>query len=481
MRINKMNKTLLILLTGISLLPAGCTMIPKYNRPEAPVTNAWPEGKSYPEKPAGAEIFDPSQLSWKEFFADEKLQQVIETALTNNRDLKLSALNVDLARAMYGIQKASLFPAFDAVGSGNKSRGSNDLTRPGESRTSESYSVTIGALSWEVDFFGRIRSLKARALEEYLATEQARRGAQILLISSVANAYLAYAADQENLSLSENTLRNQKNAFDLIDQQYKAGIITELDLRRSQTLVDSANLQVASYTQQVAKDKNALNLLVGSPVPSELLPAKLSEVKLTKNITPGLPSEVLLQRPDVMQAENSLKAANADIGQARAAFFPRISLTATMGSASNELSGLFKTDTDTWAFTPGAVMPIFDARIWQAHRAAKVQQKMAVTQYEKTIQSAFREVADALALRGTIDQQVRAQQSLVHALSETSRLSNARYIQGIDSYLGVLDAESSLFAAEQGLTNLKLAQLASHVKLYAVLGGGGEKTGENQK
>lgn len=474
MRINKMNKTLLILLTGISLLTAGCTLIPKYNRPETPVSNAWPEGKAYPEKPAGADIFDPSQLSWKEFFTDEKLKQVIETALTNNRDLKLSTLNVDLARAMYGIKKAEIFPAFDAVGSGNKSRGSNDLTRPGESRTSESYSVSLGALSWEVDLFGRIRSLKERALEEYLATEQARRGAQILLISSVANAYLAYAADQENLSLSENTLKNQKNAYDLIDQQYKAGIITELDLHRSQTLVDSAHLQVASYTQQVAKDKNALTLLVGSPVPSELLPTKLSEVKLTRKITPGLPSEVLFQRPDVMQSENALKAANADIGQARAAFFPRISLTATMGSASNELSGLFKTDTDTWAFTPSAVMPIFDSRIWQAHRAAKVQQKMAVTQYEKAIQSAFREVADALAVRGTIDQQVSAQESLVKALSETSRLSNARYSQGIDSFLSVLDSETSLFAAQQGLTNLHLAQLASHVKLYAVLGGGGE-------
>lgn len=473
-----MNKTFLILLTGISLLPAGCTMIPKYNRPEAPVSSAWPEGKAYPGNATGSDIFDPSQLSWREFFADEKLQQVIETALTNNRDLKLSSLNVELAQAMYGIQKASLFPAFDAVGSGSKSQASQDLTRPGESRTIESYSVSLGALSWEVDFFGRIRSLKARALEEYLASEQARRGAQILLISSVANAYLALAADQENLSLSENTLKNQQNAYALIDQQYKAGIITELDLRRSQTLVDSANLQVATYTQQVAKDKNALNLLVGSKVSSELLPAKLSEVNLTKNITPGLPSEVLLQRPDVLQAENNLKAANADIGQARAAFFPSISLTATLGSASNELSGLFKTGTDIWNFAPRAVMPIFDSRIWQAHKAAKVQQKMAVTQYEKSIQNAFREVADALAVRGTVDQQVSAQESLVKALSETSRLSKARYSQGIDSYLSVLDSETSLFAAEQGLTNLHLARSASHVKLYAVLGGGGDKMKE---
>ena len=476
-----MNKTIYIFLSLVLFSVSGCTLAPKYTRPEAPVLNTWPEGKAYASKSEGAEIFNPAALSWRQFFTDAKMQQVIEIALTNNLNLKISAMNVDLARAMYGIQKASLFPAFNALGSATKSQSSKDLNRPGESRTSESYSVTLGALSWEIDFFGRIRSLKDRALEEYLATEQACRGVQILLVSSVANAYLALAADQENLGLAENTLKNQKDAYALIEQQYKIGIASELDLRSAQTLVDSANRQTASYTQLVAQDINALNLLLGSPLPAELMPSKISDLNLPKKIAPGLPSEVLLQRPDVMQAECALKAANADIGLARAAFFPSISLTATLGSASNELSGLFKTNTDTWTFAPKALMPIFDARIWQAHKAAKVQQKMTVTQYEKAIQTSFREVADALAVRGTVDQQLSAQKSLVYALSETVRLSNERYANGIDSYLSVLTSQTSLFAAEQGLTSLQLAQFASYVKLYAVLGGGGEKTEEAQE
>ena len=316
--------------------------------------------------------------------------------------------------------------------------------------TAEQYSVNLGISSWEIDFFGRIRSLKDRALEEYLATDQARRSAQILLVSSVANAYLALAADRENLKLAASTLETQEASYKLIRKRYDVGLASELDLRRAQSQVDTARGDVARYTQLAAQDENALNLLVGSPVPPALLPAELGSVSPPKEISPGLSSEVLLRRPDVLAAEHRLKAANANIGAARAAFFPRISLTTAIGTASADLSGLFKSGSGTWSFAPQIVMPIFDARTWSAYDVTKVEKEISVAQYEKAIQTAFREVADALAVRGTVNQQIAAQQSLVDAVAETYRLSNARYTKGIDSYLGVLDAQRSLYARATG-------------------------------
>jgi multidrug efflux system outer membrane protein len=463
-----------LLLGGIAVCAAGCTMAPKYARPAAPVPVQWPSGTAYEQSRVSTNAPTAPDLNWREFFTDEKLQQVIGTALTNNRDLRLAALNVELARALYGIQRAELFPAINADGNASKQHASADLTQPGQSRTTERYDVNLGVLAWEIDFFGRIRSLKDRALEEYLATEQARRSAQTLLVSAVADAYLALAADREGLALAKTTFQTQKSAYELLRRQYEVGVATELDLRQAQTPVDVARRDIAVYTQRVARDENALNLLVGAPVPGELLPTALGRVSPPQEIAPGLPSDVLLRRPDVLQAEAMLKAANADIGAARAAFFPRISLTTAIGTASSDLSGLFKAGSGTWSYAPQIVMPIFDARTWSALRASKVQQKLAVTQYEKAIQNAFREVADALAVRGTVDEQVAAQQSLVNAVAETHRLSRSRYEKGIDSYLGVLDAQRSLFAAQQGLVSLNLAKLASQVRLYAVLGGGGE-------
>lgn len=469
-----MNTRILLLLAGIALVAAGCTMAPKYTRPDTPVPTAWPDGAANQQGPAPSHAAAGTQLRWREFFTDAKLQQVIGTALANNRDLRLAALNVELARAIHGIQRDSLFPSVNAVGSASKQRSSIDLARPGEPRVSEQYSVNLGIASWEIDFFGRIRSLKDRALAEYLATEQARRSAQILLVSSVANTYLALAADRENLTLAGSTLEAQQAAYALVRKRFAVGVATELDLRRAETPVESARRDIARFTQLVAQDENALNLLVGSPVPGALLPARLADVSAPKGVFPGLPSEVLLRRPDVLLAENLLRASSADLGAARAAFFPRIALTTAIGTASNDLSGLFKSGTGTWSFAPQVVLPIFDARTWSAHRAAKVQQEIAVAQYEKTIQGAFREVADALAVRGTVDPQVAAQQSLVNAIAETHRLSNLRYAKGIDSYLGVLDAQRSLFAAQQGLVSLQYARVASQVRLYAVLGGGWE-------
>jgi multidrug efflux system outer membrane protein len=464
-----MNKTVFLLLLGIVIVPAGCTMAPKYTRSKAPVPAEWPNGAAYASQLSTNNYQLPE---WQEFFSDEKLQQVIGTALTNNRDLRIAALNVERSRAMYHIQRAQLFPTINAYGSGIKERVPADLSSSGSRQIVERYDANLGVASWEIDFFGRIRSFKDRALEEYLATEQARRSAQILLVSSVANAYLTLAADRENLTLAENTLASQQDAYNLIKRRHDLDLVSDLDLYRVQTQVDAARRDVALYTQQVAQGENALNLLTGSPVPGELLPTELGRISPPKEIATGLSSEVLLRRPDVLQAEDLLKAANADIGAARAAFFPRISLTAAIGTSSSELSGLFKAGSGAWSYAPEIVMPIFDARTWSANRAAKVQREIAVTQYEKAIQSAFREVADALAVRGTVDQQVAAQQSLVNALAETYRLSNSRYDKGIDSYLSVLDAQRSLFAAQQGLVFLRLAKLANDVQLYAVLGGG---------
>jgi len=450
-------------------------MAPKYSRPAAPIPTDWPAGPAYEKANAAASNAPIApDLNWREFFTDPKLQQVISMALTNNRDLRLAALNVELARALYGIQRDQLFPALDAQAGASKSQASADLTQPGQPRITERYSVNLGVLSWEIDFFGRIRSLKSRALQEYLASEQARRGAQTLLVSSVANTYLALAADREALALAQTTFENQKAAYDLVKRQYDIGVVTELALRQAQTPVEAARRDVALYTQRVAQDENALNLLAGTPVPADLLPGDLNRVRPPSEIAAGLPSDVLLRRPDVLQAEAQLKAANADIGAARAAFFPRISLTTTLGTASDELSGLFNSGTKTWSYAPQLVMPIFDARVWSGLKASKVQQKLALTAYERAIQNAFREVADALAVLGTVDQQVAAQQALVDALAQAHRLATSRFEKGIDSYLAVLDAQRSLFAAQQGLIALRLAQVASQVRLYAALGGGGE-------
>ena len=318
-------------------------------------------------------------------------------------------------------------------------------------------------------------------MQEYLATEEARRSAQIALVAEVARAYLTLAADRENLKLSRSTLKTQQANYNFVKRRFELGLQNELELRQAQTRVDAARRDIPRFTQFAAQDQNALNLLAGSPVPLQLLPADLSSVVPFKEISPGLSSETLLNRPDILAAEHQLKGAYAFIGAARAAFFPRISLTAALGTASADLSGLFKSGSGVWNFSPQIVMPIFDARVWAALRVSKADRKIALTQYERVIQTAFREVADSLAVQGTINQQVSAQQSLVDATAETYRLSNKRYEKGIDNFLAVLVAQQSLYPQQKVLIGLHLARLANQVRLYAVLGGGGGPPGENQE
>jgi len=466
-----MTRKKLIALVVMSVFMGGCTMIPKYSRPQAPVPASWPSGDAYKENGSqGAPV--AAALQWRQYFSDGRLQTIIETALKNNRDLRLAALNVEKARALYQVQRAEVLPTVSAGASQSMQRTTAEFSDTGRAHNSEQYNVDMGISAWEIDFFGRIRSLTKSSLEQYLATEQARRSAQILLVAEVAAAYLTLAADRENLQLSQSTLEAQLASAKVIERRHQVGLAPELDLRQVQTRVESARVDAAKYTQQVAQDINALNLLVGSPVPAELLPESLTSIAGLPDISPGTSSEVLLSRPDILQAENLLKSANADIGAARAAFFPRISLTTAMGTASGDLLGLFKAGSMTWSYAPQIVMPIFDARLWSALKATEVQREISVAQYEKSIQSAFREVADALAQKGTIGDQIEAQKALVFASSEAYRLSNMRYERGTDTYLNVLDAQRSLYSAQQGLITISLSRFANQVRLYQVLGGG---------
>ncbi len=465
----RMTKETVIFILPLLLL--SCTMIPEYKRPDAPVPKEWPHGDAYSsinyEKSPKA-----TELKWNEFLTDAKLKKIIEKALSNNRDLRLSALNVERAAAYYGIQRAELLPAVDAIGTGYRERTPADLSRTGKAETTSKYSVSLGITAWEIDLFGRLRSLKEMALEQYLAQEQTHRGVRLALISAVATAYYTYATDKENLKLAKETLKAQQEYYELMKKRYEVGVISEIDLHRVRTQVDTAREALARYTQALAQDKNNLDLLAGEILTEELLPEGLDSLASPKDISPGLSSDILLNRPDIMAAEHTLKAYNAQIGAARAAFFPRISLTTLLGTASAELSGLFEGGSKAWSIQPQAIMPIFDARVWAAHEAAKVERQIALVNYEKTIQTAFKEVSDALAVKGTVDEQLQAIESLVHSLSETYRLAKIRYENGIDSYMSVLDAQRSLFQAQQQLNSVKLQKYANLLTLYKVIGGG---------
>jgi len=467
-----MDKKLMVLAAGFVLLISGCSLAPEYQRPQALIPESWPQGNAYASAQENSALPQAQDLQWEEFFTDAQLRTVIDMALDNNLDLQAAALYIERDLALYGVQRAELFPALNAAGSGGTQRRSADLIGPGEPRTVEQYSVDFGIASWEIDFFGRIRSLKDQALENYLATEQAQKSVRVTLIANVAKTYFTLAADKADLELARQTLVSQQDTRDLIQKSYRIGLATEIDLQRVLTQVEGARRNVARGKQLVAQDRNALHLLVGTEVPSGLLPDDLKSISAPLAVQAGLASDTLLNRPDILAEENKLKAANATIGAARAAFFPRISLTTAIGTASTDLSGLFASDTDTWSFAPQISMPIFDARIWRALEVSKADQEIMLNQYNRAIQTAFREVADALAVQGTIDDQVAAQEALVDAAEATYGLSNMRYQKGIGTYLSVLDAHRSLYAQQQVLTTYHLSRLASRVDLFSALGGG---------
>ncbi|MEB2317498.1 MAG: AdeC/AdeK/OprM family multidrug efflux complex outer membrane factor [Pseudomonadota bacterium] len=469
----------LTLIAFAAALSACASMAPQYERPAAPIGQDWPEGpaaSAAAAAPAGADAAATAgaDMPWREFVADDRLERLIDVALGHNRDLRIAALNIERARALYQIQDAGRFPTIDASGSGNHQRVPADLSMSGQAATTHTYGATIGIASYELDLFGRVRSLRDAALEQYFATGEARRSVAISLIAEVSRAWVALAADQARLELVRETLANREAAHKLVARSHELGVASALDLRQSQTTVESARADLARFERLLAQDRNMLALLVGAPVPAELLPGPdLDQVVAVTRLAAGLPSEVLQRRPDIAQAERLLRAANADIGAARAAFYPSIGLTAGIGTASSELSGLFDGGSGTWNFVPTIRLPIFDGgRNRALLEVAEVDRDIAIARYEQSIQAAFREVADALVQQGTINDEIAAQTALLEATAEANRLADLRFRQGVDSYLAVLDAQRSLYAAQQGLIELRAARSANLVTLYRALGGG---------
>lgn len=469
------------------LLAAGCTSLaPHYERPPAPVPATYPA--TFPTtSPTTSPAADPAappatvegqtpaaDLDWRQFFAEPALRQAIELALAHNRDLRVAVLTIEQARAQYRVQDAAALPTVDVGASATHARTPADVAGAPTAVTSHTYSATLGTSAYELDLFGRVRSLRDQALESFLATAEARRATQIALVAEVANAWLSWAADLDRLAVAERTLASQRQSSALTQRSVDAGAASRLTLVQLQTSVESARADVQTYRRQVAQDRNALALLMGREVPDALAPVSLADsLNALPPLPTGLPSDLLQRRPDVLQAEHTLKAANANIGAARAAFYPRISLTASAGSSSAELAGLFKGGSAAWSFVPSISLPIFDGGAHQAElEAAQASRGIQLASYEKTVQTAFREVADALATRDTLGEELAARQALLQAAGEAQRLSQARYDRGVDSYLAVLDAQRTRYTAEQGLISSRLSRLSNEVTLYKVLGGG---------
>lgn len=453
------------------LLLSGCTLAPHYSRPEAPVPASW---AAEPVAEGGEAQAAPAyELSWQDFFVDENLKELIRLALESNRDLRITALTIERTRAQYRIQRAELFPDLQAGAGYNRQR-VPDTSGFGRVIHLEQYNVSLGTTAWEIDFFGRLRSLKKQALETYLASEEAYRSAGLALVSEVARAYLILAADRERLQLAAETQASYQETLKLTQRRYDAGVASELDLRQAQTSVEAARVDRARYQSLVAEGENALRQLVGQEFSPDLMPSEpVTKLAAVTEMPVGVPSEVLQQRPDILAAEHQLKAAYANIGAARAAFFPRIALTASAGFGSSELSTLFDDASRAWAFSPRLDLPIFTAGSLRARlQVSKLDREISLARYEGAIQGAFREVADALVRQKTIVDQLQAQQALVEATEATYNLSELRYTRGVDSFLSVLDSQRSLYGARQGLVAVRLARLENLVTLYKVLGGG---------
>lgn len=462
----------LTLTAAVSVVLAGCTLAPRYERPAAPVAETWPSGAAY--EPAVASEKTAADLPWREFIRDEKLQKVIDLALVNNRDLRGALANIQSARAQYRIQRADLFPQINGDISATRSKSVNTFTGAGAPIENEFYTASVGLSAFEIDLFGRVRSLSRAALESYLATEEAARATRISLIAETVSAYLTLAADNSQLELSRRTVESARRSMEVTRKRLEAGVSSRLDVRQAETIYQQARADLASTTALIAQDRNALELLTGGRVPDELLPAELPDNhQWLADVPAGLSSSVLLTRPDVLQAEHQLKSANANIGAARAAFFPSLSLTASTGLASTELSDLFSDGGSIWSVGPSLTLPIFNGGANVANLSyANAQRDLYVSQYELAIQTAFKEVADALAIRGTIQDQLDAQRALVDAAADSYRLAEARYTKGVDTFLNALDAQRTLYNAEKSLVSARLTASDNVVTLYRVLGGG---------
>lgn len=453
---------------AVALGLSGCSMAPKYQQPEAPFAASW-------QAQAQQNAKTPD---WQHFFADENLQLLIETALEHNKDLRVAALNVEAFRAQYRIDRSALFPAVDAAGNGNRQRIPKNMSPTGESTINSQYSASLGITAWEIDFFGRLNSLRQQALETYFASEQAQRSAELSLIANVATAWLSHQADQASLALVQSTLETYESSLKLVQSRYDAGVASALELQQARTAADNARVSLAQFQRQVAQSRNALQMVLGAPIPELKQNVELSSVQLAE-LPVALPAELLQRRPDILQTEHQLKAANANIGAARAAFFPSISLTTTAGSMSNELSDLFSSGSGTWLFQPQLRLPIFNSgRLKASLDYSKVQKDIRIAQYEKSIQTAFQEVADGLIARSTYNEQLAAQDKLLESSQAYLDLAERRYREGVDNQLTLLDAQRLLFSTQQQRINTQLALLTSEINLYKSLGGSYQATSE---
>jgi multidrug efflux system outer membrane protein len=446
-------------------LTTGCSLAPVYERPAAPVAAAYPAGPAYTTSQDGAGSVAAADMGWRNFLVDPRLQRLIELGLANNADLRVAMLNVELIRAQYALTRSDQLPQVGASASAERAR-----TRTNGAGTS----ITAGlSASWTLDFFGRLRNLTEAAQYTYLATAHARQAAELLLVAQIADQYLTVVAEDALLAVTENTITSARAAYDIVQQQFDAGIAAELDLRLAQTTVDQAEANHLAQTRDRAQAVNALVLLVGQPLPADL-PAPLSlDQQALATLPAGLPSELLTRRPDILEAEARLQAENANIGAARAAFFPSISLTGTAGSASSSLGSLFKSGTSVWSFAPSIDLPIFNGGLNQANLdIARVNKDIGIVQYQQTIQTAFREVADGLAAQGTYDKQLVVQQRDAASQQRRLDLQTQLYQSGLQGYQDVLTAQTALYSSQTTLVNVRLDQLTSQVNLYRALGGG---------
>jgi outer membrane protein, multidrug efflux system len=448
-------------LLGAALV-AGCTMVPKYERPAAPVPSQFP-GVTNVQQGVAAD------LAWRSFFSEERLQKLIEIALVNNRDLRVAVLRVEQSRAQFRITRSALFPEVAAGASYTLAHAAGS-----DADHFEQWNALLGASAYEVDLWGRVRSLNRQALENFFATAEAQRSAQISLVAEVANLYYQLRQAEEQIGLAEQTLTVVGESYALNKATFEAGASSELDLRTAEGQVQTAKINLLGYRRQLALSQDALVLLLGQSIPSDLAaPQSFKDATLLAEVPVGLPSDLLLRRPDILQAEHTLRAANANIGAARAAFFPAITLSASLGTSSSELTRLFSGGTGLWNFAPQVTLPIFTGGRNRANlEAADVSKRIEIANYEKAIQTAFREVSDALIVKASYAEEVREEEALIQAQQRRYELAEARYRQGQDSYLNVLSAQQDLYSAQQGLLQARRNELVGSISIYKALGGG---------
>ena len=468
-----MRKHLCLLPLASALLLTGCiSMAPDFERPEDVVAPAWPADEAV----RNAVVLTEGLQQWSDFFTDPRLVTLIRTGLENNRSLRSAMMAVEQARALYGVERANYFPSISAVAQETAQRTPRSVNASGRDVTSHTYTASLAMASYELDLWGRVRNLTEQALQAYMQSEAAQRTTQMTVIAEIANTWLSLGASKQLLSLATSTYESQKESLALIEKSYELGASSLLDVQQARTTVATAEAAMAQAKRQVSQARNALTLLVGGPVDAALEPeGMVKNVTARLSAASNVPSEVLLARPDIASAEAALRSANANIGVARANFFPRIALTGALGTTSPELSNLFESGTRMWNFVPSVTLPIFTGGANISNlQAAQAKQRKAVADYELAVQSAFRDVADALALEGTVGDELKATEDLADAAAKSFALATQRYESGADSYLTVLDSQRSNFSAQTRLISAQLARAQSAVMLYKALGGGSQ-------